>query len=186
MLILFFLSALRSGSDRYYLLKTEKCNIKGSEIFHFLKPSVLCLTLKFYLNYYFRKLIFICICFLPSAVLAVCLFYYLKNGRASVAVSTVIFASALLLAVNGVIYFLRFNSFLFVSRYYFASGGFTTFRQLFSSSVKCIADKKGVIIKQKLRFTGWFISCILVFPIPFVQNYYRESMARFVKDLIGF
>ncbi len=184
MLLLFILCALRSGSDRYYLIKTQGNTVKGKEVFYFLRPSMLLSTLTFYLNYYLRKLFYILLCFAPSVVVAVLLFYYLKYGRASFAVAVVIFASAAVFFVNGIIYFLRFNALLFASRYYFACGNFTTFRQLFLSSARCIEDKRGVIFKERLRFAGWFLSCIFVFPVPFVQNYYRETMAHLADNLM--
>lgn len=184
MLLLFIFCALRSGSDRYYLLKTEKAGVKGRELFYFLRPSALAGTFVFYLNYYLRKLLYIVLCFLPCVGAVLFLFYYLEYGRASLAVSVVLSASAAVFLVNGIIYYFRFSSLLFVSRYLFASGNFTSWRKLFLFSAGCVEGKRGVILKQKLKLTGWFLSCILVFPASFVQNYYRETMAGLAKALM--
>lgn len=184
MLLLLILCALRSGSDRYYLLKAQQNKIKGKEVFYFLRPSMFLKTFLFYLNYYLRKLSYLLLCFVPSAGVTVLLLFYLEYGRASLKIATVFFAFAIALFINGIIYFFRFNGFLFASRYCFALGNFSSYREIFTFSAKCVEGKRGEIIKERLRFIGWFISCILVFPVPFVQNYYRESMAGLARDLM--
>ena len=77
MILLFVLSALRSGRDRYYFFKTRRTDVKGKEIFHFLRFSEFKGVLLFYVNYYLRKLLYIALCFLPSSVLTAFFFYYI-------------------------------------------------------------------------------------------------------------
>lgn len=184
MLLLFILCALRSGSDRYYLMKTQSTRVKGSEVFYYLNPKRSISLLRFYFNYYLRKLLYIFLCFLPSLLTALLLYCYLKYSRASLYVSTVIFFAVLVLIFNGIVYFFRLNAFLFASRYYFASGNFNTYRELFRFSARCIEGKRWVVTKKRLGFFGWFLSCLLIFPTFFVQNYYRESMALLAGDLM--
>ena len=184
MLLLFILCALRSGSDRYYLMKTESTDVKAGEVFYFFSPAKVFPVLKFYLNYYARKLLHFLLCFFPVVLTAFFLFYYLKYSRASYYVSLVTVFAMLSFTVNGIVYFFRFNALLFLSRYYFASESFVSYRQLFSDSSLRVKGKRWLILKKKLSFSGWFISCILVFPVPFVQNCYRETIARLAKDLM--
>ena len=184
MILLSVLLALRSGGDRYYLLKARKTDVRGSELFYFFRPSAFFKLLLFYVGYYLRKLTYAVLCLLPCGGVITLLLYYIEHGRGSFAVVTVLLAFSAVFLVNGIIYFLRLSSLLFTSRYLFAGGDFSSFGRLFRASAECVENKRGVILRRKLSLSGWFISCVLVFPVPFVQNYYKEQMAALADELI--
>lgn len=184
MVLIFIVLALKSGADRYYFKKAQGSVVKGSEVFYYLKPKSFLSVFAFYFNYFLRKLGIIILCFLPTFTVIAVLTFLIKNTSASFNVARILFAFAIFLFLNGVFFFLRLNSFLFLSRYYFVSGRFFNYSQLFSFSYGCIEGKRGLVFKKRLSFIGWFIACLLIVPAFFVQAYYRESLAELAKDLL--
>lgn len=184
MLLLFLFCAFRSGTDRYYYKKA--CNIKadGRDAVFYFRPSNSFSLLKFYLNFYVRKLFLFLLCFLPSFLSLAALTYYIRNLRASFTVSLIALLIASALLINGVIFFIRFNSLFFAARYCFVSGLFSDCRQIFSFSFKCIEGKNREVFMKKISFIPWFLCCIFLLPISFVRSFYNQTMAETAKDLI--
>ena len=184
MLIIFLLCAFRSGTDRYYLKKARGQKADGKDILFYLRLKNIPSLLAFYFNYWLRRLLVVLLCFFPFASVMLYLFYYINKGRASLPVSQALFFSALVFAVNGVFYFFRFNSFLFLSRYCFSSGAFSSLKKLFDFSFYRLEGRRGVVLRKKFSFIGWFLSCFFVFPVAFVRSYYMETMAKLANELM--
>ncbi len=184
MLVIFILCAFRSGTDRYYLKKARGEEVKGKELLYYLMPKNIPSLVAFYFGYWLRRILIALLCFFPSLVVLLYLFYYVNQREASLLVSAVLFFAALVFAVNGIFYFFRFSSFLFLSRYCFSSGAFTCLGKLFDFSYRQLEGKRGVVLRKKLGFVGWFLSCVLVFPVFFVRSYYMESMAKLANELM--
>ena len=184
MLIIFLLCAFRSGTDRYYLKKARGQKADGKDILFYLRLKNIPSLLAFYFIFWLRRLLIALLCFLPLALVMLYLFYYINKGRASLSVAQALLFSALVFAVNGIFYFFRFNSFLFLSRYCFSSGNFSSLRRLFDFSFERLEGRRGVVLRKKLGFIGWFLSCFLVFPVAFVRSYYMETMARLADELM--
>ncbi len=184
MLILFLLCAFKSGTDRFYLRKAEGFDARGKEVFFYFKPKNALSLVGFYFNLYSRKLLMLAVCFLPFAAVLLFLHSALRWGNFSLAAARVLVITALLLLADGVYFFIRLNGFFFLARYYFASGKYFNFRQLFSFSYKSIKDKKLTVLKKRLSFIGWFASCIFLLPVSFVRSHYNRSMAQLARDLM--
>ena len=184
MIIIFLLCAFRSGTDRYYLKKVRGEKVRGKEILFYFKPRNSLRLIAFYLNFWLRKLILLLLCFAPFVLVSVYLVFYLENSDASAKVSLIVFFSAIVFAVNGIYFFIRLNSFLFLSRYYFASDKYVSFRQLFNYSYLHLEGKRRMLLRKRIGFIGWFASCVFVFPVAFVRSYYMEALADFASDLI--
>lgn len=184
MLVLFLYCAFKSGADRYYMRKIGGFGVKGKELFHYLKPRNVLSLILFYVNYYLRKLVLFILCFAPCLLMIFLLCNLLYYGEVSLSFAAVIIFTVIICGVNGVVFYFRFNSFLFLARYYFVSDKFYNFRQLFSFAYACLEGKRGAVLRKKLSFLGWFISCLFLLPIGFVRAYYRESMVILAKGLI--
>ena len=184
MLILFLLCAFKSGADRFYLRRAEGFGTRGSEIFFYFRPKNALQLVAFYLNLYSRKLLLFALCFAPFIAVTAFFLAQLERGGYSLSASTVLIASALLLFVNGVYYFVRLNGFFFLARYYFASGKYFSFRQLFSFCYKLIRNEKIKVLKKRLSFAGWFALCMFLLPVSFVRSHYNSSMAQLAHDLM--
>lgn len=184
MIIICLLCAFRSGTDRYYYNKSQGLKVGGRDILFYLRWKNILPLLCFYVNYWLRKLLLVFLCFLPAVLSFLALFVQLEKNDASLKVSMVLFFGGIILLCNGLFFFIRLNSFLFLSRYYFVSDKYSGFRELFDFSYRKIAKERGRVLRKRLGFIGWFLSCLLVFPAVFVRCYYRESMAALARDII--
>lgn len=185
MFVIFILCAFRSGADRYYLKKAKGEKSEGKDVFFYFRPKNIPSLAVFYLNYWLRRLLIAVLCFFPFVAAILYLFYYINQGRASLFVSGALLVSALAFAVNGIFFFYRLSSFLFLARYCFSSGSFINFRKLFDFSYCRLEGKRGIVLRKKLGFIGWFISCIFIFPVAFVRSYYMETMAKLANELMS-
>lgn len=184
MLLIFLLCAFRSGTDRYYLKKALGESVRGRDVLFYFRPENVPSLVRFYLCLWARRLVNLLLCFFPALLTLSGLFYYVLYGRASLRVSMLLFFSVLLLCANGFVYYLRLNSFLFLARYCFASGGFSKSRELFGFSYRRLEGKRGEVLRKKLGFAPWLLFCVLVFPVSFVRSYYMEEMAELASDLM--
>lgn len=184
MLILFLLCAFKSGTDRFYLRKAEGFDTAGKEIFYYFRPKNALTLVAFYLGLYSRKLLIFLLCFLPSAAVLLFLAGRLEGGMLSYAAARVLLAAATVLFICGVYYFIRLNGFFFLARYYFASGKYFSYRQLFEFSFRLIRCRKMTVLKKRLSFIPWFASCIFLLPVSFVRSHYNRSMAELAYDLM--
>lgn len=184
MLLLILFCAFRSGSDRFYLKRAAGFKAGGKDVFFYFKSKRLFTLIAFYLNFYLRKLLVIAFCFFPFLVTVLFLNRLLAGSVASKGLTWVLIAVSATFFVNGLVFFFRFNSFFFLARYYFVSGGYKTFRQLFSFSFKQMAGRRGEVFRKRLSFVPWFFSCILLLPISFVRSYYNQSMADLAAYLM--
>lgn len=184
MLILFFLCAFRSGTDRFYLRRAEGFDSAGREVFYYFRPKNALSLTAFYFSLYSRKLVFFILCFLPSASVIIYLNSRISDGGFSFDAVCVLLAASTVLFFSGAYYFIRLNGFFFLARYYFASDKYFTLRQLFSFSYECVKDKKMTVLKKRLSFIPWFASCIFLLPVSFVRSHYNRSMAELAYDLM--
>lgn len=185
MILIFLFYAFRSGKDRYYLKKISGEKVKGREVLFYLRPENWLSLVVFCLNLWLRRIIIILLCFFPSALSLMLLGVKAEQGSLSLKLSTVLLFAAIVFFVNGIYFYVRFNSFLFLARYYFASGKYPSVYKLFSLSYKKITGKRKTVLKKRLSFAGWFASCLLIFPSAFVRSYYCESMAELAVELIA-
>lgn len=184
MLVLFMICAFRSGSDRYYLKRAVGIEGDGRDVLYFIRLRKILRLLLFYVCLYCVKLVLLFLSFLPfiASVLLSGAFLYSKG--ASALAFTVLLIACAVLFVHGTVFFFRFNSFLFVSRYCFVTERFSKIRDLLRFSIVCMQGNRQRIFLKKLSFIPWFFSCVLLLPISFVRSYYNQTMASLAADLI--
>lgn len=185
MLVLLLILAFRSGVDRYYLLTAQGNRVGAKDVFFYLRGKRIFTVALFYFNYFLRKLFVFLFCFSPVVISMLLLLYYIEKGGASLAVSVTALFVTVLFFLNSLVFFVRFNSLFFVARYCFASGNFSSYRQLFSFSYKCIDGKRRKVFLKKISFIPLFMCCIFLIPITFVRNLYAGTMAELAKDLMN-
>lgn len=184
MLVLFLFCAFRSGSDRFYLKKAVGIRGSGGDVLYYVRAKNALRLVLFYLCFYSMKLALLVLSFLPFIVTVVFTALFISDGGVSAVVFTVLFFLSAALLVHGAVFFLRFNSFFFVSRYCFVTGRFAKMRDLFRFSFSCMQGNRRTVFFKKLSFIPWFFSCVLLLPISFVRSYYNQSMAYLAADLI--
>lgn len=184
MILLFLLCAFRSGSDRYYLKKSAGLRSDGSDVLFYLKLRNTVSLVLFNLCFYFIKLLLLAFSFLPFSICFFILFTMSQQGSMSLNLFRVGLLICGVLVVHGFVFFFRLNAYLFPVRYCFVTGNFSSLKELFIFSYRCMQNNRKRVFRRKLAFIPWFISCIFLLPIGFVRSYYHQSMADIAADLI--
>ena len=184
MILLFLFFAFRSGSDRYYLKKAAGLRSGGRDVLYYIRLKNIGSLLLFNIFYYFLKLILLLFSFLPFVLCFLLLWKMCQQGVLSLNSFKAVDALCIVLFVYGIIFFFRFNSFLFPARYCFVTGNFLSFKRLFAFSYLCMQGNRKKVFFRRLSFIPWFMSCVFLLPIGFVRSYYHQSMADIAADLI--
>ena len=140
--------------------------------------------LRFYLNYYLRKALVSAFCFFPCIINSVGLFYYIDNNTVSYTLFVLLIFVSFLFFINGIVFFVRFNSLFFAARYCFVSGEYESYGKLFAFSLRCMDGKRREVFIKKLGFVPWFMCCVFLLPVSFVRSYYNLTMAQTAADII--
>jgi len=183
-LVLFLLCAFRSGSDRFYLKRAVGIRSDGRDVLYYVRVKNALRLVLFYLCFYSLKLAVLALSFLPFIAAVLFTGTFVSGGEASALIFTVLLLLCAVLFFHAAVFFLRFNSFFFVSRYCFVTGRFAKMRDLFRFSFSCMQGNRRTVFLKKLSFIPWFFSCVLLLPISFVRSYYNQSMAYLACDLI--
>ena len=171
-------SCLSFGTDRFMLKRAENTIAGAGDIFYYFAPKrFLGLCLFSFKLGSCKALIFILLS-LPFVICAFIL-YTLSVGGFSALVCWVfaLFSLVFLFLVIGT--FSKINDTFFLVRYRFIRGDYLNFRHLLARSQQDMSDKTAKLRRLKGSFTGWFLLCLLVVPIPYVWCYYRQSKACF-------
>ena len=174
-------SCLSFGCDRFMLKRAENFTSGAGDIFYYFAPSKLIVLCMFGLRFTLYKLRMLVLVFLPF-FLCLASFYSLCVQGFSAAVCG-IFA-----VFSAVLFFVGFKTYgeisnsLFLVRYRFIKGGYVDFRHLLSQSQQDMSKMSGKLRKLKGSFMGWFLLCLLIFPLPYVWCYYRQTKACFAAE----
>lgn len=171
-------SCLSFGADRFMLKRAENTIAGAGDIFYYFAPKrffSLC-VFSFKLGS-FKILIFI----LLSLPFIFCTFilYTLSVSGFSALVCWVFGAFSLVFLFLAIGTFSKINDTFFLVRYRFIRGDYLNFRHLLAQSQQDMSDKIAKLRRLKGSFTGWFLLCLLVIPIPYVWCYYRQTKACF-------
>ncbi|MBO5937824.1 MAG: hypothetical protein J6Q79_09500 [Clostridia bacterium] len=174
-------SALSLGVDRFMLKRSENISAGAGDIFYYFRFRNLISMLKFYIAFSVRRLLFYIVLLLPFAI---CLgtFISLCNKGFSAAVCLVFGVFSVLFMLLAVITFHRISDTYFLSKYKFIKGDYLNLKQLFAISQEAMLPKIKRLRQMKLSFSGWFLLCILIVPIPYVWSYYRQCKACFAAE----
>lgn len=184
MLLLFLLCALHSGSDRYYLKRSAGFSSCGKDIFYYFGFKRAFSLIRFCLCFYSVKLLLLLFSLLPFAFTVTALSATLQKGSMSLAVFKIMLVFCALLLVHGLVFFIRLSSFLFLCDYSFVTGRFKDVRSIIAFSYNSMKHNRKKVLRRKLSFIPWLLSCIFLLPAGFVRSYYRQSMADIAADLI--
>lgn len=176
----YFIICGYSRKRTFYLSGKRNGRVK---IFHIIKIS---LQIKIVYLHILRALINLASLvayMLPTAVSLAVLLYFLSNGMAE----TVFFAGVALigaLTLSGLIFWLVSKQRLTFLDDAVCSqpslGAFETIRYL-KARTSC---GKFAVLKFKLGFALWFLSAILILPIPFVSAYYQRALSVYAKSVL--
>lgn len=176
---------IRLGADRFFFRLAEADGGRASDIFYYFNPAKAFEALTFGLRLGFIRLPFLILAVAPSSACFVLLKVLSDEGVSSL-VALSLTVGGVLLLVNGIIFYRRFNALLFLCDYIFISGKYISLSQLLSASATVMKKKSRKLFRLKRSFIGWFMLCLFVFPIGYVWNYYRQTLAvaaaKFLED----
>ena len=174
-------SCLSYGCDRFMLKRAENFTSGAGDIFYYFKPKNLFSLLTFTLR--------LGICKLMTLVLVLTPFFICGWGCYSLCMKGFSAAVCGIFAVfSAVFFFVGFSTYsricdsLFLVRYLFIKGDYLDFRHLLSQSQQDMSKKSNRLRKLKGSFVGWFLLSLLVFPLPYVWCYYRQTKACFAAE----
>ncbi len=185
-LFMFFMSfkALKTGSDRYMLKKAQNVHVGTKDIFYYFIPkqffSLFFVSCRVIL---LRLLLFIFVN-LPTT-LCLALLLSLGSKAFSAAVSLVLAAGCSAFFISGIYFYNKLSASLFLIPYYFIKGEFISFRHLLSSSQSAMRGKTQSLLRLKMSFAGWLLSCVLILPCAYVWSYYNQTMAAYAEEIMS-
>lgn len=186
LMLFFFLmcyNALKTGADRYMLKKAQNVCAGTKDIFYYFTPgnfiSLFALSFRLML---IRITLFL-FCNIPTAICVSLLIYLIKLSF-SMAVSAVIATGCTVFLISSFYFYLQLSSSLFLVRYYYIKGEYLNFRHLISSSQNAMHSKIKSLCRLKFSFSGWFMLCLLIFPLGYVWGYYKQTLAAYANEII--
>lgn len=176
-------TAIKMGSDRYMLKKSQGIHADTKDIFFYFGSRGFFSLVTFSIRLFAVKVIIFIFFNIPTILCAVLLVYF-STSAFSAAVSLIIGAGCLAFAVNGVRYYKKATASLFLARFYFIKGEFISFRHLLSSSQNAMKGKEKELMRLKGSFIGWFFSCAFILPIGYVWGYYNQTLAAYADEIM--
>lgn len=175
-------NALKTGADRYMFKKAQSYSPTAKDIFFYFSPrsffSLLYVKCRIFL---LRAMIFILMnmpCFMCSVLL-----FNLSTSRFSLAVTTVLAGGVLVFFISGVYFYLQISSSLFMVKYYYIKGEYVSFRHLIASSQSAMKGRSAELLKLRISFMGWFLSCVFILPVGYVWSYYNQTLSAYADKI---
>ena len=175
--------ALSMGTDRFMLKRAENIIAGAGDIFYYFAPRKLLSMCGFHMTVSFRKLIILIFLSIPGVVCAG-IFFALSDGGFSAAVCGIFASFSVVFLLTGLITFRHVNDTYFAARYMFIKGEYLNKRQLIAVSQSITVPHITRLRKLRGSFSGWFLLCLLVLPLPYVWSYYRQSKACLASEII--
>ncbi len=177
------LKALKTGSDRYMLKKAQNVCASTKDIFYYFIPRQFFSLFYVSCRVLFLRLLLFIFVNIPTTL---CMLLLLNLGRStfSAAVSFVLAAGCGAFFISGIYFYNKLSASLFLIPYYFIKGEFLSFRHLLSSSQNAMRGKTKSLLRLKMSFTGWFLSCVLILPCAYVWSYYNQTMAAYAEEIM--
>lgn len=176
-------SSIRLGIKRFFLKKAQRKHPVAEDIFFYFKIKDFFKCLLYSVRISFIRLLILAFCLLPCGVCLTILYNFSLSG-VSALVCMSLLITAVCLFINGLVFYSAFFSSFFLCDYYFIDGTFVSFSHLIASSQKMLSGKKSLLMRLKLSFSGWFILCLLIVPLPYVWSYYNQCLAVAAVDFM--
>ena len=174
-------SCLSLGTDRFMLKRAENTIAGAGDIFYYFAPKRMIKFCVFMLRFNIRKLLVLALLSAPFLICAF-VFYSLCSGGFSALVCSIFGLFSAVFLIVAVDAFRKINDTYFLVRYSYIKGDYLNFRHLLSKSQQEMSEKTAKLRKLKASFLGWFLLCLLIFPLPYVWCYYRQTKACFAAE----
>ena len=169
---------LSLGADRFMLKRAENSATGAGDIFYYLAPKRVVGMFWFSLRFAVTKLV-ILIALLTPAIICGYVFYVISSAGFSAAVCSIFGAFTIIFVLSALKTYRDICDSYILVRYRFIKGTALSFGNLLSQSQTDMKDEIYNLRKLRRSFVGWFALCLMIFPIPYVWSYYRQTMACF-------
>lgn len=174
-------SCLSLGTDRFMLKRAENAVAGAGDIFYYFAPKRIFHMCAFVVRFNVRRFLIFLLLSVPF-ILCSFVFYSLCRGGFSALVCSAFGVFSVVFLILAIDTFRKINDTLFLVRYRYIKGDYLNFRHLLSLSQQEMSDKITKLRRLKGSFVGWFLLCLLVFPLPYVWCYYRQTKACFAVE----
>lgn len=182
--VLFLLCrGLSLGADRFMLKRAENSSAGAGDIFYYLTPKRVIGMCWFSLRFSMVKNV-ILITLLSPAIICAYVFYTISSAGFSAAVCAIFGAFAIVFILSAIISYRYICDSYFLVRYRFIKGTGLNFFNLLSQSQSDMGKRVQSLRKLRRGFVGWILLCVLIFPIPYVWSYYRQTKACFAAEIM--
>ena len=169
---------LSLGADRFMLKRAENSATGAGDIFYYLAPKRAFGMFWFALRFALTKLV-IFLGLLTPAIICGYVFYVISSAGFSAAVCSIFGAFTIIFVLSALKTYRDICDSYILVRYRFIKGTALSFGNLLSQSQTDMKDEIHNLRKLRRSFAGWFILSLLIFPIPYVWSYYRQTLACF-------
>lgn len=185
LLVFLFTSGIKTGENAIYFMQSKGSKAKIKYLFIFLKPSLSFKCLYLYFKIFNLKLLWFLFFYSPPVFCGILLLFLYLNANIYTAVFfTLILGISILLPVSH-FYFncakIKYNYAL----YYLCTDFNLSVNEIINKSNNCSDGfiKDGVILKNSLFF--WKLTCLFIFPIPYVISFVKLTNAKFITFTNG-
>lgn len=175
--ILLFNSCIHLGEKYIYFKRADGEHGSTGLLFCFLKRKKAINTFLFSLKYSVIKFLWLLYFLFPFLFSSSATYYIYVTTDISPQALFCLIAGCTVTLFTGLIYYKKFSFRYAFAPYYFALSGCTNKKAIKKSTVvtDSLLNKRHSL---KLSFSGWFLLCILIFPLIYVVPYYKLSKAR--------
>lgn len=174
---------LSYGADRCRFEKVKCGNSGVLKMFSFFSIRLSFKALKLGLCVLALRLCFAVAAFAPAAASTATAVFALKRGCSAAVALGLLVCTALLFVLGGVLYF-RLGALLFLCRYFFVDNPSLRAGECVERSASLMKRNIGRLFALRLSFLFWFLSCLLIIPVPYVVTFYKQTQAVMAFEFI--
>ena len=179
--IYMFYWGLSLGIDRFMLKRAENIATGAGDIFYYLSPKRVFSAGLFMLRLTLCKLLIMSLLLVPAVVCGY-IFSSISSAGFSAAVCCGFGAFTIIFVLSALKSYREICDSFFLVRYRYIKGEALSFGNMLSQSQSDMANKRQSLKSLRRSFIGWFALCVLIFPIPYVWSYYRQTKACFAAE----
>ncbi|MBR5827280.1 MAG: hypothetical protein IKY78_09385 [Clostridia bacterium] len=174
---------IRLGTDRYFLRQSQKKGSSVADIFYYFHPRRAASAIAFSLRLGFIRAVWLAVSVFPCTL---CIFLLLSAsyGGVSYLVAVVLAAGTVTFLFSGLCFYRSISDSLFLAKYHFISGDCLSFRQMISASQEGMKNKRTLLLRLRLSFTGWLLLSVFILPAGYVWGYYSQTLAVAANEFI--
>ena len=179
------LSALRQGTAAWFLRCARGKRTSTAQVLYWIRHARSLKSRALHVAIRIRKTGWFVLFQIPCAALLVIWYYCRSRGRISGLPSYITLGGAVLCGVVGIVFTLLLCQQYGLGLYLLADDPSLTVRDAVRKSRAYMQPHCGKLLRLKLSFLPWFLSCVLIIPIVYVAPYYCQSVACRLADILS-